>query len=136
MMFLRARILFLSLCAVSILAALLGLGEMWFFFIPWPEFLKIMGTLLILGTLISFLIAIDYDFPASRRKTFLLGVIGLSVLAGLLSCLQIWFQLLEWSFFLKILASHGIAIALLAFLSVAAEDFGSHKRLKDNDFID
>lgn len=135
-MILRGKVLFWSLCGVGTLAALLGLGEMWLFFISWPEFLKIMGTLLILGTLLSFLIAVDYDFPASRRRLLLLGIIALSVLGSLLSILQIWFQPLEWSFFLKILASHGIAIALLAFLSVAAEDFDTHKRLKDNDFID
>lgn len=133
---LRGKILFFSLCGISILAALLGLAEMWTFFIPWDIFLKIMGTILILGTLISFLIAIDYDLPASRRKWILLGLVGLSVLGSLLLTVQIWFQPFNWSIFLKLLGSLGIVIVLMGFLLAVAEDFGTNKRLKDKDFID
>jgi hypothetical protein len=132
----RGKVLFISLSAIGVLAAILSLIEMWTYFLDWDVFLKIMGTFLILGTQISFLMAIDYDLPASRRKWLLLGLVTLSVVASGLVTLQIWTQAFEWSVFLKLVASLAIIFVLVGFLLAVAEDFGTNKRLKDNNYVD
>jgi len=132
----KTKVLFLSLCAMGILAAFLGAAQMWFDILAWNDFLKIMTTLLILGTEFSFLIAVDYDLPSSRRKALLFGLVGLSLGAVILMLAQIWVQLLAWAIFVKIIATMGIALILIGFLIAVAEDFGGNKRLKDNNFID
>ena len=132
----RTKILVLSLCAMGVLAAGLGIGQMWFDLLNWDIFLKSMGTLLILGTQISFLVAIDYDLPASRRKWLLLGLVAASVVTSGMILAQIWGQWFAWAVFVKLLATLGIAVILLGFLLAVAEDFGGNKRLKDNNFID
>ena len=132
----KGKILFFSLCAVGVLAAALGLIEMWTYVIEWDVFLKIMGTLLIVGTEISLLMAIDYDMAASRRKWLLLGLVALTGLATVLVTAQIWTQVLEWHVFLKIMGSIGIVIFLTGFLLAVAEDFGNNKRLKDQNYVD
>src|SRR4051812_6970418 len=96
----KGKILFFSLCAVGVLAAALGLIEMWTYVIEWDVFLKIMGTLLIVGTEISLLMAIDYDMAASRRKWLLLSLVALTGVATILVTSQIWTQILEWHVFL------------------------------------
>ncbi len=132
----RGKILFLSLSALGILAAVLGVAQMWGNVLGWDAFLKTMGTLLLIGTEISFLIAVDYDLPASRRKWLMIGLVIVSASACALITAQIWGQILEWPVFVKLLATLGIAVVLLGFLLVVAEDFASNKRLKDRNFID
>ncbi|MBI2234446.1 MAG: hypothetical protein HYU57_05590 [Micavibrio aeruginosavorus] len=132
----RTKILFLSLCAMGILAAVFGAAQMWTDFLDWDVFLKLMGTLLLLGTELSFLMAVDYDLPSSRRKWLLLGLVVVSVLSCGMVTLQIWVQFFQWAIFVKLLATLGIAFLLLGFLLAVAEDFGSNKRLKDRNFID
>lgn len=132
----RTKTLFLSLCAMGILAAVFGAAQMWTDFLDWDVFLKLMGTLLLLGTELSFLMAVDYDLPASRRKWLLLGLVAVSVLGCGMVTLQIWAQIFQWTIFVKLLATLGIALLLLGFLLAVSEDFGSNKRLKDRNFID
>lgn len=132
----RTKILVLCLCSMGVLAALLGVGQMWFDLLDWDVFLKSMGTLLILGTELSFLVAIDYDLPASRRKWLLLGLVAVSVVTAGMVLLQIWGQWFAWALFVKLLATLGIAVVLLGFLVAVAEDFGTNKRLRDENFVD
>ncbi len=132
----RTKILFLSLCTMGILAAIFGLAQMWLDVLQWDAFIKVMGTLIVLGTQVSFLIAVDYDLPASRRKWLLFGLVALSIMASALITLQIWGQLFQWALFIKLLATLGIVVLLLGFLLAVAEDFGTGKRLKDKNFID
>lgn len=132
----RGKILFLSLCAIGVVAALLTVVEIWTYFLDWDIYLKSMGTVLILGTLLSFLMAIDYDLPASRRKWLLLGLVALSVVGSGLLTLQIWVQMFQWDIFLKLIGTLGVVVVLLGFLVAVAEDFGTNKRLKDNNFVD
>lgn len=132
----RTKILFLSLCAMGIFAALLGVAQMWTDLLQWDVFIKVMATLILLGTEISFLMAVDYDLPASRRKWLLFGLVGLSVTASGLITLQIWGQFFAWAIFVKLLATLGIAVLLTGFLLAVAEDFGTGKRLKDKNFLD
>lgn len=132
----KGKILFLSLCAIGVLAAILGLVEMWTYAIDWDIFLKIMGTTLIIGTELSLLMAINYDMESSRRKLLFLGLVTLTGIATVLITLQIWTQFLEWHIFLKIMASIGIVVFLAGFLLAVAEDFGNNKRLKDQNYVD
>lgn len=132
----RTRILFLSLCALGILTALLSVAQMWTDMLQWDVFIKVMSTLILLGTEVSFLMAVDYDFPASRRKWLLFGLVALSVMASGLMTLQIWGQFFQWAIFVKLLATLGIAVLLIGFLLAVAEDFGTGKRLKDKNLID
>lgn len=132
----RTKILFLSLCAMGVVAALLGVAQMWFDALDWDIFLKVMGTVVIIGTQTSFLMAVDYDLPASRRKWLMMALVAVSVLASGLITLQIWAQLFQWAIFVKLLATIGIGVLLLGFLLAVAEDFGSNKSLKDQNFVD
>lgn len=132
----RGKILFLSLSGIGILAAILTIVELWSYVLDWDVYLKLMGTILILGTQISFLMAVDYDLPASRRKWLLMGLVALSVVGSGMLTLQIWAQLFEWAIFLKLIGTLGVVVVLLGFLLAVAEDFGTNKRLKDNNYID
>lgn len=132
----RGKILFLSLSAIGVLAAILTIVELWSYVLDWDVYLKLMGTILILGTQISFLMAVDYDLPASRRKWLLLGLVALSVIGSGMLTLQIWVQLFEWTIFLKLIGTLGVVVILLGFLLAVAEDFGTNKRLKDNNYLD
>ena len=132
----RTKILFISLCGMGVLAALFGVAQMWMDFLAWDVFLKVMGSILIVGTEISFLMAIDYDLPASRRKWLMLGLVAISAMTAGLLLLQIWEQVFAWSVFLKLLGTLGVLVVLVGFLLAVAEDFGSNKRLKDKNFID
>jgi hypothetical protein len=132
----RGKILFLSLSAIGILAAILTIVELWTYVLDWDVYLKLMGTILILGTQISFLMAVDYDLPASRRKWLLLGLVALSIIGSGMLTLQIWVQLFEWTIFLKLIGTLGVVVVLLGFLLAVAEDFGTNKRLKDNNYLD
>lgn len=132
----HGKVLFLSLCAMGVMAVLLGVAQMWFDLLPWDMFLKVMASLLILGTEISFLIAVDYDLPASRRKYLLMGTVAMSVVTAGLVLLQIWLHPFAWSVFVKIILTLAAGLGLLGFLLAVAEDFGSNKRLKDQNYID
>lgn len=135
-MLIRGRVLFLSLISMGVLAAILSMVQMWTDLLSWDDFLKTMGTILIIGSEISFLIAVDYDLPASRRKWLMLGLVALSIAATLIVTLQIWAQILAWSVFVKIMATIFIIVLLLSFFLVVAEDFGSNKRLRDKNYLD
>lgn len=70
------------------------------------------------------------------HRALVVSLIGLVLLAGALVILKIWGVGLAPDFIFKILATVGILILVIGFLLVVKMDFGEHKRLKDNDFID
>jgi len=133
---LQGKMLLISLLATGIIAALLGLVQMWAEPLGWTLFTKIIISLIIAGTLISFLIAVDYDLPGSRSK-FLMGlavVLGLA-LAGLLLG-QIWWSVFDDGVFGKLLVTDLVLLALISFILAVYEDFGTNKKLKDEKYID
>jgi len=132
----RTKILFLSLCAMGVLTAIMGVAQMWFDVLQWDVFIKVMGTLILLGTEVSFLMAVDYDLPASRRKWLFFSLVALSVMASGLITLQIWGEIFQWEIFVKMLATLGIVVLLIGFLLAVAEDFGANQKLKDKNFLD
>lgn len=132
----RGKVLFVSLIAMGILAALLGVLQLWTTFMADDTFLKSMITILVLGTLSSFLMAVDYDLPGSKSKTMLGILVVLSTIGAALILLQMWWELLSWSIFGKLMITIVIIGALVSFILVAHEDFGANKKLKDDNYID
>jgi hypothetical protein len=72
----------------------------------------------------------------SLHRALVLALVGLVLLGGLLIILNIWGVAIDGDFLFKSLATIGILILVFGFLLVVKADFGEHKRLKDNDFID
>jgi hypothetical protein len=72
----------------------------------------------------------------NMHRVLVLSLIGLVLLSGILVILSIWGVGMGPDVIFKILATLGILILIIGFLLVVKTDFGEHKRLKDNDFID
>ncbi len=70
------------------------------------------------------------------HRTLVIALIGLVMLGGTISILSIWGVAIPSDTIFKILATVGILILIVGFLLVVRMDFGEHKRLKDNNFID
>lgn len=70
------------------------------------------------------------------HRVLVLALIGLVILGGLLVILQIWGVLFSGEVLFKLLGTIGILILIAGFLLVVKQDFGEHKRLKDENFID
>lgn len=69
------------------------------------------------------------------NKTLLGILIALVVAGAAIVVLQIWGVSFGEIFF-KLLATIGVLILLVGFLMVVKLDFGEHKRLKDQNYID
>lgn len=69
------------------------------------------------------------------QRSLLLVLIGLVIGGAALIILTIWGVDLGAALF-KILATIGVLILLVGFLMVVKMDFGEHKRLKDQDYLD
>lgn len=69
------------------------------------------------------------------QRSLLLVLIGLVIAGAALIILTIWGVDLGAALF-KILATIGVLILLVGFLMVVKMDFGEHKRLKDENFLD
>lgn len=72
----------------------------------------------------------------SLHRALVMGLIGLVTLGAVLVILQIWGVIFDAEFLFKLLATIGVLILLAGFLLVVKMDFGEHKRLKDENFID
>ena len=62
----RGKILLASLLAMGVIAAFLGLLQMWWAPLGDDTFFRVMITLVVCGSLASFLVAVDYDLPGSH----------------------------------------------------------------------
>ncbi len=71
----------------------------------------------------------------SLHRALILIIIGLAIMGASLIILQIWGVDLGELLY-KLLATIGVLILLAGFLLVVKSDFGEHKRLKDQNFID
>ena len=72
----------------------------------------------------------------SLHRALVMLLIMLVCLGGVLIILNIWGIVIDGDLLWKILATLFILIVMIGFLLVVKADFGEHKRLKDNDFID
>ena len=69
------------------------------------------------------------------QRGLLITMIGLVILAALLIILNIWGVDLGEIFY-KVLGTLVVLIILIGFLMVVKMDFGDHKRLKDQNYLD
>lgn len=70
-----------------------------------------------------------------HKPFFFLLITCVCAAAGIVIA-KIWGVELPEDFFLKILATLGVLILLFGFLLVANSDFGQHKKLKDENYLD
>ncbi len=62
---------------------------------------------------------------------------GLVILGGGLIVLQIWgIDILNWDIFLRAMGTLAVIIVILGFLLVVKADFGDHKKMKDEHYLD
>ncbi|HEY8192094.1 MAG TPA: hypothetical protein VIG74_06690 [Alphaproteobacteria bacterium] len=132
----RSKVMLSVLLLTGAAAAILGLAQMWWEPLAWEIFIKSMVTLLVLGLVASFLTAIDYDMPGSRGKIILAALALLAVAGGGLVVAQMWWHVMTYALFGKVLITLLIIGGLLSFFAAVSEDFGMNKRLKDNKYID
>ena len=70
------------------------------------------------------------------HKSMLLGL-AIVVLAGAgLTIAQLWFPVVSWDNYIKILLTLGIIALVLGFLIIIKADFGEHKKMKDENYLD
>lgn len=68
---------------------------------------------------------------------FLLIALILTVIAGAgLLIGQLWFDIMSWAVMGKALATLAILFVLIGFLLVVKSDFGQHKKMKDENYLD
>lgn len=132
----NGKVLFFTLIAAGAVAAVLGIAQIWLAFLPWDVFFKVMVTILIVGGLAGFLMAVDYDMPASREKYLLGAMVLLAVAMGGLVIAQLWWWAMDWADFAKIFGTVVILFGLVSFVLAIKEDFGTNKKLKDQNYID
>lgn len=132
----RGKILFYALMATGVLGAVLLLVQMWTEILEWDDFVKTLITLFISGGLISFLVAVDYDLPATRSKILFGMLVALiTAICGMIVG-QLWWVGFQWGIFTKVVISLGIVTGLVAFILAITEDFGQNKNLRDKNYID
>lgn len=132
----RGRVMLSVLLLTGAAAAILSLAQMWWEPLAWEIFIKSMVTLLVLGMVASFLTAVDYDMPGSRGKIILGALALLAVGGGGLVVAQMWWHVIAYALFGKLIVTLLIIGGLLSFFAAVSEDFGTNKRLKDNKYID
>jgi hypothetical protein len=132
----RGKIMFYALMGTGIIGALLGLAQMWLEILEWDDFVKTLITLVIAGSVISFLTAVDYDMPAVRSRILFAALVVLIVAIAGMVIIQLWWVGFQWGLFAKVVVSLGILTALVAFLLAVTEDFGQNKSLRDKSYIE
>ncbi len=70
------------------------------------------------------------------HQTLLKAIIIMVCLGALISIAQIWVVFLPWDVFFKALITLGILIVLAGFILVVKSDLGSHKKMKDENYLD
>ena len=71
----------------------------------------------------------------NMHRILILSLIGLAIAAAALIILSIWGVDLSDVIY-KLLATIGVLVLLIGFLLVVKLDFGEHKRLTDQNYID
>ncbi len=70
------------------------------------------------------------------HQTLLKAIIIMVCLGAAISIAQIWAVFLPWDIFFKALITLGILILLAGFILVIKSDLGSHKKMKDENYLD
>ncbi len=62
---------------------------------------------------------------------------GLVILGGILIVFQIWgIDIINWYIFLRAMGTLAVIIVILGFLLVVKTDFGEHKKMTDENYLD
>ena len=70
------------------------------------------------------------------HQYMLKAIIAMVSGGALLSIAQIWGPILSWDNYFKIVITLSILVVLAAFILVVKSDLGSHKKMKDENYID
>lgn len=70
------------------------------------------------------------------HKNLLYTVIGCVIAMAALTIIQIWGSILSWDVFVKLIGTLGIVVLVAGFLLVVKSDFGEHKKMKDENYLD
>lgn len=133
----RSNVLVAIIIACGVAAAALGLTQMWAS--PFGEVAlgKSLATIGILGLMAGFVGAVDTDMmPAGRRRLMLFALMGMGVFCGALCIAQMWWTIMDWTDFTKVLITAIVLIVLDGFIMAVWEDLGTTRKLKDDKYID
>jgi hypothetical protein len=133
---LKTKPLYLTLIATGIIAAIIGLVQMWTEMISGELFSKSMISLVVVGITSAFLMAIQYDVSSGKSRILLISVVVLGLTFAALCLLQLWIAPFEAALFTKLLLTLIIVFGLLAFVMAVKEDFGSEKKMRDDHYLD
>jgi len=70
------------------------------------------------------------------HKLFLILLVATFILAAGIAIGQMWFSIFSGDVFFKALATLAILFVVLGFFMVVKSDFGSFKKLKDQNYLD
>ncbi len=70
------------------------------------------------------------------HQTLLKAIIIMVCAGTLLFITQIWLIIMPWDMFFKAIITLGILTLLAGFILVIKSDLGSHKEMKDNNYLD
>lgn len=133
----RGRVIMGIIVVCGIAAAGLALLKLWAVPMDTIIFGKSLATIVILGVMAGFIGAVDIDLVGTgKRRWMLMGLIGIAVICGSLCIAQMWWQVMEWSLFIKINITMAVLVALDGFLLAVSEDLGTTRQLKDDKYID
>ncbi len=71
-----------------------------------------------------------------NQSLLLKAIIIMVCIGALISIIQIWTTFLTWDIFFKVLITLGILILLAGFILVIKLDLGSHKKMRDENYLD
>ena len=133
---LRSKVILGALLAVGVVSAVLALVQLWWSPFSMVVFGKTLASAAIVGILTGFIAAVDIELTLGKARLLLLALIILAVAAGGLTIAQMWWNVLEWQIFGKVIFTLAILIGLDAFMMAVSEDFGGTRKLKDDKYID
>lgn len=71
------------------------------------------------------------------HRNLLLAIIIMVCAAAIIGLIQLWVPgAISWDIFIKIMITLSILIVLAALILVFASDLGSHKKMKDENYLD
>ncbi len=70
------------------------------------------------------------------HQFLLTALIAIAITAAGLFIGQIWFDFLSWAILWKAFLTLAVLFVLVGFLMVVKHDFGMHKKLKDENYLD
>ena len=132
----RGKMLLQALLVNAVIIAGLCIAQLWWQPMELVIFGKTIATVVLAGLFLSFLLAVDYDLQGHRAKILLasLVVLGAAGTGGVIG--QIWWSFLPWNFFVKGIITIFILLVLVAVAMVLREEAGTHRKLKEENYID